>query len=279
MEDGTKLKMYNNILQPMFPEMVDLKITDFCDMGCSYCHESSSTVGKHASMYNLDSVLKKLVTVPFPMEVAIGGGNPLDSPVLGWLLRKLKEMEHIANITINAGHFKKEKYRDQLKSLQEADLIKGIGISESLTQQEMEWSRELKNVVYHVIVNITDLDYLNIDTQFKKILILGFKHFGRARKFPTQAPGIILWQKKFVELLKKDNIISFDNLAIRQISLRSRMSKKKFDAGYQGKEGEISFYIDAVGMQMCKTSYSPEGKRHNFSEKNFKNWQKIARYS
>lgn len=40
--DGTKIREYNKDPQPEFPESIDLKITDYCDMGCPYCHESST---------------------------------------------------------------------------------------------------------------------------------------------------------------------------------------------------------------------------------------------
>lgn len=42
MNDGTKIREYENAPEILHPESIDVKITDYCDMGCAYCHESST---------------------------------------------------------------------------------------------------------------------------------------------------------------------------------------------------------------------------------------------
>ena len=59
--DGTKIKETINPDDDHFtydfPESFDLKITDYCDAGCAYCHENSTKKGKHANLYALKDLL------------------------------------------------------------------------------------------------------------------------------------------------------------------------------------------------------------------------------
>lgn len=70
--DGTKTRTteHDNFL-PDFPESIDIKITDYCDLGCRFCHEMSTTIGKHSDLAMLLTILHKL---PIGIELAIGGG-------------------------------------------------------------------------------------------------------------------------------------------------------------------------------------------------------------
>ena len=48
---------------------MDLKITDWCDAGCAWCHEGSTLRGRHA---DLDEALELLSVLPAGAEIAIG---------------------------------------------------------------------------------------------------------------------------------------------------------------------------------------------------------------
>jgi hypothetical protein len=45
--DGTKIRTTadEENPQPELPESIDLKITDYCDAGCAWCHENSTIHG------------------------------------------------------------------------------------------------------------------------------------------------------------------------------------------------------------------------------------------
>ena len=77
--DGTKTREYFDTPFVDHPESIDVKITDYCDMGCSYCHESSTVSGVHGDLVKLLEIIKPL---PSGVELAIGGGNPLVHPGL-----------------------------------------------------------------------------------------------------------------------------------------------------------------------------------------------------
>lgn len=63
-DDGTKIK---ETIDPNadhftydFPENFDIKITDYCDAGCKYCHENSTVNGKHGNLRALEPMIKSL---------------------------------------------------------------------------------------------------------------------------------------------------------------------------------------------------------------------------
>src|SRR3990167_4803855 len=123
LSDGTKIREYEDIPKIIHPESIDVKITDYCDMNCVYCHESSTVKGAHANLNKLFDIISEL---PAGVELAIGGGNPLSHPDLVEFLQRLKTKGLIANITINQGHLK--IYQDLLIYLIKDELVHGVGI-------------------------------------------------------------------------------------------------------------------------------------------------------
>lgn len=70
--DGTKEREFEGIPAPVHPESLDVKITNWCDAGCSYCHESSTTKGLHGDLGKLYEVLSVL---PAGVEIACLSGD------------------------------------------------------------------------------------------------------------------------------------------------------------------------------------------------------------
>ena len=87
-ETGTKVRANDlDNLTPEYPECLDVKITNQCDMCCPQCHEDSRPDGSHGDIMNA-----KFIDSLHPWtELAIGGGNPLDHPDLVPFLEKCKE--------------------------------------------------------------------------------------------------------------------------------------------------------------------------------------------
>lgn len=257
---------------PEFPGSVDLKVTDFCNAGCSYCHENSTPRGKHAE---LEPLLRFLNVYPEYREIAIGGGNPLDWPSLDAFLLYCKDRNIICNITVNKKHMTPFVI-NKLKKFQSEKLIYGIGIS-SFHKSDMNsplncMFSELKNVVMHHIIGITPtLKILN--TAFKNAaggdsseevghLFLGYKEWGRGeKKNPNVANEITKFSWSIKTILEKarasNKIVVFDNLAIKQLDLENRVPKEIWEKSFMGEDGIYSGYIDAVKQTYSRTSYSP----------------------
>lgn len=263
LEDGTKIREYEDIPIIVHPESIDVKITNKCDLNCPYCHENSNDNGKHANLLMLLQILQDL---PAGVELAIGGGNPLEHPQLIEFLKELKNRGLIANITVNQNHL--SPYFLTIKSLLEQDLIKGLGIS--IVNNDYTAIKELQeltnNIVFHVIVGVNDINILNDLSKLKycKVLILGYKQFGRGNNFYSKQiqKDIDFWKRILPFFIKRIHL-SFDNLALEQMDIQQYFSPEIWESLYMGDDFTFTMYIDAVNQKYAPTSRS--SKRISFS--------------
>lgn len=268
-EDGTKIREFNESPKAEHPESIDVKISDYCDMGCKYCHESSTTNGKHA---DLNVLLETLSVLPAGVELAIGGGNPLAHPQLLWFLSELKVKGLIANITVNQGHLK--PYQELLSLLIIEDLVKGVGIS--ITNNNFKYIHPLlelsDNIVYHMIAGVNETSQIDKLIQLNqehskeaKILVLGYKVFGFGVEFFNQEinANVKHWRKQLPNYIGKCTL-SFDNLAIEQLKVKRLFTVEGWNKFYMGDDFTFTMYIDAVKQEFAPTSRSPKEQRVSF---------------
>lgn len=253
--NGTKIRQNDlDFFAPATAESIDIKITNSCDMGCPMCHEKSVPGGKHADLLS-PSFLDKLH--PY-MELAIGGGNPLEHPDLDVFLEKLKGLKCIPSMTVNQVHFEKEF--DRIKSMVDNKLIYGLGISlVNPTSSFIEKVKQIPNAVIHVIAGLLSEEQLKlISGHGLKVLILGYKQVGRGIKlYETKSEGINanieMLANKLQELIdtKAFRTISFDNLSLGQLQVKRMMNKEQWDQFYMGNDG-----IDNAEVDSNETGYS-----------------------
>lgn len=254
LQDGTKIREYEDVPIIVHPESIDVKITNKCDLNCPYCHENSNDNGKHANLLMLLQVLQDL---PAGVELAIGGGNPLEHPQLLEFLQELKNRGLIANLTVNQNHLL--PYLALIKSLIERDLIKGLGISIVNTDYSIiKKLQELtNNIVFHVIAGVNDINIFHDLSKLKycKVLILGYKQFGRGNNFYSKQiqKDIDFWKRILPFFIKKIHL-SFDNLALEQMNIKQYFSPEVWESLYMGDDFTFTMYIDAVNQQYAPTS-------------------------
>lgn len=264
-DDGTKIRETDdNVFISEFPESIDVKITNNCNLNCKYCHENSSISGNHA---NLEELKSKLSELPGGVELAIGGGNPLSHPQLFEFLTWLKTNNFIANITVNQKHI--TEYYQLIKDLIENDLVKGLGIS--ITSDNLNILKEIcnisNNVVFHVIAGVNDLNVMTqlIEIKNCKILVLGYKTFGRGVGYYSTSvqENISNWKLNLKKYIGKC-VLSFDNLAIEQLNIKNWFTNKGWEMFYMGDDFTHTMYIDAVEEEYAPTSRCSE--RKSFSD-------------
>lgn len=266
-EDGTKIRMFKGTPKPYHPESIDVKITNYCDMGCKFCHESSTTSGSHADLEKLKSVL---ISLPAGVELAIGGGNPLSHPDLLQFLKWCKKRGLIANITVNQGHLK--EYYPILCYLIDNNFIKGLGIS--IVTSDFTYIEQLKrrtdNIVYHIIAGVHHpniIDKLEKIGGISKVLILGYKYFGRGKQYYSDHVESLIdnWSRNISVLMTvfRNTIFSFDNLALDQLDMKSKVNPLVWDKSYMGDDFVFTMYIDAVEQNYAPTSRSNNRKSCN----------------
>lgn len=258
-ENGTKTRELtgNNPNHIEFPECIDVKITNYCDAGCRFCHEMSTEAGKHADLWEL---CKQLATLPPGVELAIGGGNPLSHPNLVNFLTWCKVQGFIPNLTINQIHATNSELLQYIIS---EELAYGIGISiHHFNWKELKELSELSdNVVFHVIAGVHSfdkvLDLFDKTGGQKKVLILGYKNFGFGKNYygDKVRAGLSEWYSYFPELLTY-HTVSFDNLALEQLNVRRLFTDKLWQQFYMGDDFTFTMYVDAVKQQFAPTSRS-----------------------
>lgn len=266
--DGTKIRYTNDDeFHPSFAENMDIKICNRCDRGCRFCHEGSTPDGKLGDIMNE----KFIDTLHEYQECALGGGNILEHPNLIPFLQKLRDKKVIPNITLNQKHF--EDNLDLVNDLVSNNLIFGLGIS--LVNPTIEFIEKVKrfpNAVIHVINGIfTESDCAALSDHGLKILILGYKDLRRGSQYHLNARDEIGKNQKWLkgelsDLIGRFHVVSFDNLAIEQLSIKERwceLSDKSWDEFYAGDDGNFTYYIDMVERKFARSSTADFDKRYD----------------
>lgn len=263
--DGTKIReTEDNDFKASYAENMDVKITNYCDMGCPYCHEGSTTDGKFGDILN-----EKFINTLHPyQEVALGGGDATSHPDLIPFLHKLKQRKVIANMTVNQIHF--ERKQELIKQLIEEKLIYGLGVSlVNPTEEFVELIKQYPNAVIHVINGILKpSDIKALAGQNLKMLILGYKELRRGSEYldynKSNIGNMRHWLYDNLQTtVEKFKVVSFDNLAIEQLDVKRLMSQEEWDEFYMGDDGSSTFYIDMTERKFARSSTASFDKRYD----------------
>ena len=265
LSDGTKIReTEDDEFIPSFAENMDIKICNYCDMGCKFCHEGSTINGKFGNILN-----EKFIDTLHPyQEIAIGGGDATSHPDLIPFLQKLKERKVIANMTVNQIHF--EKKQELIKKLVDEKLIYGLGVSlVNPTKHFIELIKQYPNAVIHVINGVlkpSDIKALENDNL--KMLILGYKHLRRGNEYFEEEQNDIETKQQWLyenleDIIQKFKVVSFDNLAIEQLNVKRLLTQEEWDEFYMGDDGKVTYYVDMVERKFAQSSTAPFDKRYD----------------
>lgn len=265
-DDGTKIRMTDDDhFSPSFAESMDMKVTDKCDGKCSFCYANAYPTGKSVDMQD-ERVLKFLDSIHPYTEVAINL-NDMSWNELPVFLKRLSDHKVIVNGTINIRHITQPN-RSTLMIWQDNGMIKGIGVS-ILTRQDLEVVPDIldsfDNAVFHVVCGLIDEEFINTiiaDERFRKmkLLILGYKAIdGKGYTYFEDNKDRIIanteaLRHNLAKLMDAVDVISFDNLAIDQLDIRSLVDIKTWERSYMGDEGEFTYYVDMVNGKFAPSS-------------------------
>ena len=263
-EDGTKIRHNNeDELIAAFPESIDMKISNRCNMGCPQCHEQSVPDGALANLYHplLDSLHSYC-------EIALGGGNVFEHPDLDDFLFRMTQKHIICNITVHAHHF--IQYFNEIQYHIEHGTLHGIGVSvnEPISDEFINYLKLIPNVVVHVIAGVVPWETLvKLSNNNIKLLILGYKIFGRGIQYAESHKEI--WNNieqlktRLPYLFKHFSVVSFDNLALEQLEVKNMVDEKTWERSYMGDDGKYTMYIDLVKEEFATSSISPRKPIHS----------------
>ena len=254
--DGTKERRWSD---PEYPECIDLKITNYCDAWCAWCHEKSTVEGKHASLDNIYNILRD---APAWTEFALGGGNPLDHPDLIDILSMMKGSDLITNLTVNAVHL--GRYKSLLDKIIKEGLVFWLGISYNKFFKDQIKQFDYEHKVVHMIAWVNSFEEIrDVVLANKKVLILGYKTRWRGEQYFSEIVRLKIEKTKwYLPYLIGFGMLCFDNLGVEQLGPQRFFTDKNWGKMYMWDDGQHTMYIDAVTNTYAMTSFAKE--RNNF---------------
>ena len=259
MSDGTKIREVpdNEDFIAVFPETMDVNISQYCVNNCPMCYAGCSINGKHADL----SKYEKLLDSVHPYTELAINLNSQWNPGLLQFLKKMRDKKVIVNATIRQEDFMCNSA--VLKGLTEDSLLWGIGVSlEHPTEEFIKELEDFPNAIIHVINGIvTQKDIEMLSDHDIKMLILGYKQVGRGIDWYSKEGEDIKKKQQWLydnldKISKHFYVISFDNLAVDQLDPKRLITEKQYAERYLGDDGSMSFYLNLVEGYFAKNSLS-----------------------
>lgn len=263
--NGNRLRLSFNdtpITYSSFPQLVDLKITDYCDKGCTFCYQSSTTEGQHGNKYWIEQVINKLAESEC-LEIALGGGEPTSHPDFIDILKHIKYRGMLANFTTKSIKW----LRNSINYQPILDNTNSIAVSVSsgaelntflVALEDIGYSPNQINLSVQVVLGAVTKDALKeikriCHFEHLRLTLLGFKEVGFGETYPKIE--YLSWIEEFMFDKKKRVNISIDSALMAEIE--PILAKNNVDPKlYTDKEGHFSCYIDACTKTLHKDSYS-----------------------
>lgn len=272
-------------LIPEHPELVDIKLTDVCHIGCPWCYQDSTSDGLHGDINTIKTVIQSLN--PNITEVAFGGGDVLQHPNIVEILKFSREHGlHSSNITMNWQSIM--RYPDKVKEVM--PFLDAIGCSITGKGQVKQVVVKLKEIncftpsriCFHVIPDLYSkemiikiLDEVKSYSQASDVLFLGYKTNGRGNNVtPTHIDNM---KEIFTYMVDNKIALQCDTKFVKDyFEIVKEVSSK---LTYDIKEGEYSMNIDCVEEFYSQSSYNLEFKGEITNNFNIvEAFKKVRRY-
>lgn len=256
-----------------FPELVDLKITNHCGYGCTFCYQSSTKEGKHGGIEEIETALN-LLAKSKTMEIAIGGGEPTSHPEILRILQKTKSLNMLTCFTTK--NFDLNEHPDFLEILKTTDSIafscnslvevqKFFALRTIVNASDLDWDT-LPDLYIQMIPELMSdeifdkiLSFISENMWGAKVTLLGYKDFGFGEKYK---PKNRFATSQWIDTVKKYSNIQQTKFGIDSV-LVSKWKKELIEQHVDplamvGEEGKFSCYLDAVNMTVHKSSFSKD---------------------
>ncbi len=200
----------NNALVTHSPVLIDLSLSNACNLNCPYCYMSTKSLenGEYLSMNDFETILSEM-TKNRVLQVALGGGEPTFHPHFPEILKKIRvEGDIIPNYTTNGTNLTPEI----LKATKKYCGAVAVSYSE---ERERENERAVNTLIkngiqtnLHIVLLKSRVHRLSeITKNFAKlgissVVLLLFKPIGRGSNLEREVVG--LSDKKIIstELVK-----------------------------------------------------------------------------
>jgi len=251
--------------RPAAPELIDIKITDFCPFGCSWCYQDSTVAGKHANYKTISDMYWECQRSGV-FEVALGGGEPTLHPNFLDIIKGFKEFGVTPNFTTkNKNWYKKVDFVQTVLDNCGGwahSVTNDYEVKEIVTLHQAMWALYDKpypqpKLSFQYIPDAYDLSnfkaVLDAVPPYLTLTLLGYKEVGRGKTRPYT-------HHDWLDLIKKMEYrptIAIDTQMAKQY--KDQLDKHKISSKmYYTQEGRFSMYIDAVEKKYAKSSYEPD---------------------
>lgn len=258
----------------MAPELVDLKITGFCEAGCAYCYQSSTPRGEHAPLERVLQIIEALSKLQV-FEVALGGGEPTEHPHFVEIMQALRAAGIKANFTTKSLRWLKPDNGNTMSilkamgsfaySAETAEDVRALG--EVLDAADVPAQMRSAIAVQHVLGTVPEEKFtlMALATAHLglRLTLLGYKTTGFGKRV---TPHAVSWPRaliKATEVLNAERQLGREHRSL-SISIDTALAKQS-EAElaalqvprwmYHTKEGAFSMYIDAVKGTAAASSY------------------------
>lgn len=268
-EKGNKLRLTFDNAQPPYtraswPELVDVKITDYCTYGCDYCYQDSTERGRHASHQYLRNLACSLHALSV-FEVALGGGEPTLHPDFVQILEDFRRWHIVPNFTTRNPRFLSgpdaelvAKWAGAVALSVDHRMPKDLNTALSALAEGPFGQRKRAHVQY--VVGASDDAFLgdlvrSCQDRFLQLTLLGHKTVGRGRLGPALPEQTDRW----VDIVKAASKWDFFNIGIDTALAAASVERLKSEnvpkTFYETAEGAFSMYVDAVAEKAAPSSY------------------------
>ncbi len=242
---GGLTKQYED--RASIPELVDLKITDYCEYNCPFCDQNSTKNGTHAPLEYIKDIIDLLVDLKV-FEIALGGGEPTSHPDFDTIIAYAARQGICINYTTR-----------NPKQL-------GKGSKSALSVTSLNDLKKVPSSVRAYNVQVVDgcisseefselLDYCS--DNLLQLTLLGFKKTGRGMVFKPQYTTD--WFTTWKGLNVKRTLQNEDPVALGIDTVIAQNYPDVLNTIspllYSVKEGQHSMYIDAVSSTMGPSSF------------------------
>jgi len=250
------------------PELVDLKITDYCERNCAFCYEGSSPTGKHGDIWYINHVLGVLSQNKV-FEVAIGGGEPTSHKGFVDILQYARRVGIVPNFTTRS--------LDWLKSGKKEKILEAIGgfaysvdsesdvkyLKRCLDDANVKPKKcyEYSGIPVYIHITMGTIDRVTFGQMLRladeydfRVTLLGFKAVGRGEMYKPTAYG---WWLEVVNELRETHELPWLGI---DTTLASGYEQQILDSNipdwlFHTIDGTFSACIDGVSQTMSAASY------------------------
>jgi organic radical activating enzyme len=272
------------------PELVDVKITDYCDIGCAYCYQGSTVEGKHAKLEDIQELARQFFKAGI-LEVALGGGEPTRHPEFVNILEAFSSQGIVANFTTRDLSF----LSDPQLSERILGASKSIAVSVS-SKREMDSAWEMWNqsgwakriysnpFSYQYVMGTSSDEELRAMIQKStssnfNLTLLGYKDSGRGAQWRLGKGKTMMVREAKVQNQSGAWIgtvkESMGERSWSKVCIDTALARECEPQLEEGKiprhlwhksEGLVSMYVDAVDMTMGVSSYEDKGSMTPFGK-------------